>query len=239
MDQRKHDKRESSRTEMAAGRGRRTARGQGSRVAAAEREAYHHGNLRQALIDGGLAFLARVGPAGFSLRAVAQELGVSHAAPYRHFASREELIAEIVAGGWRRFNEALAASVAGPEAAEEKIYLLGEAYVRFFIVKPEMIYLFGTLPNQLAAEGQELARLIFPSAALGDADHEAAEGGFGLLRATVSGLMGGFPGLGPRDVILGFWAKAHGLASLLVAQPDYFAPESLESGLRRVLRQPF
>jgi AcrR family transcriptional regulator len=218
----------------------RASRGRPSPRAAGAIAAYHHGSLRQALIDGGIALLARVGPAGFSLRALAQELGVSHAAPYRHFASREELLAEIVAESWRRFNEAIAASASDAVSAEEKIYLLGEAYVRFFLAKPEMLYLFETLPNQLAAGGEELARILFPNGALGDADPDKpGEEGFNLLRLAVSGLMNRFPGLGPRDVVLGYWAKAHGLASLLVAQPDYFAPEGIESGLRRVLRQAF
>ena len=48
-----------------------------------------------------------------------------------------------------------------------------------------------------------------------------------------------YPDLSERDVLLGFWAKAHGLACLLVANPDWFAPESLESGLARVMRNAF
>ena len=191
---------------------------------------YHHGDLRRALLDGGLELLARKGPAGFSLRALAQELGVSHAAPYRHFASREELLAAIVAESRERFAAALGKSVSGPGEASEKIYLLGEAYVRFYLANPAILYLFHVLPGQLAAEGEKL-RATF---------HEKDEDeGFGLLRSLSAQLAPLFPGLDERDVLLGFWAKAHGLATLLAAMPGYFGDEGLEAGVRRVIREAF
>jgi len=193
---------------------------------------YHHGDLRRALIQGGLELLARDGPAGFSLRALAQELGVSHAAPYRHFKSREELLAAIVAESRERFTGALKASVAGPGEAREKIYLLGEAYVRFYLANPAILYLFNVLPGQLASEGEAMSGAL-------TMDHGQKDEGFGLLRALSAELATLFPGLGGRDVLLGYWAKAHGLATLLVAMPDYFGEEGAEAGVRRVIRQAF
>jgi AcrR family transcriptional regulator len=222
--------------------GRRVKAADARRAADSRRAPYHHGDLRRALVEGGLALLAREGIAGFSLRSLAQELGVSHAAPYRHFSSREDLLAEIVAENNRGFVETLRASLAAPCPAGERVYLLGEAYVRFYLSKPEALALFDLLPSRLASAGEGF-RAIFASHRSGaEEGGEPAfmqDEGFALLRAEVEALMPGFPGLSEREVLLGFWAKAHGLAALLVAQPDYFAPEELGAGLRKVLRRAF
>jgi AcrR family transcriptional regulator len=220
-------------------RGRKGTSGPARRREAVENAdgAYHHGNLRLALVEGGLSFLARKGPAGFSLRALAQELGVSHAAPYRHFASRDELLLAIVAESRGRLAEALKRSVAGPELAGaramEKIYILGETFVGFYVENPEVHYLFNILPGQLASQGEKLRELVFPEPS-GRQDPT-----FLLLRSTVAELREDFAGLSDRDILLGCWAKVHGLASILVAQPDYFAPEDIAVGIKRVIRRPF
>ncbi len=63
---------------------------------------YHHGNLRQALVDAAVAIIGEEGAAGFQLRAVARRAGVSPAAPYRHFRDKADLLAEVGAEGARR-----------------------------------------------------------------------------------------------------------------------------------------
>jgi Transcriptional regulator len=210
----------------------------------AKRENYHHGDLRRALIEGGLSLLTRDGLAGFSLRALAQELGVSHAAPYRHFSSREELLVAIVAESRGRFAEALKSSVEGSkETGKERLFALGEAYVRFFLDNPEILSLFSMLPNQLAAAGDELGRLFGAGhrrdAEPGEEPKLMSDPTFMVLRETARPILSAFPELSERDVLLGYWAKVQGLASILASEPDYFAPEPLESGLRRVLRHSF
>ncbi|GAB4389593.1 TetR/AcrR family transcriptional regulator [Albidovulum sp.] len=64
---------------------------------------YHHGNLRQALIDAALALIEKQGPQGFSLSDAARSAGVTPAAVYRHFAGRDDLIAEIAREGFEIF----------------------------------------------------------------------------------------------------------------------------------------
>src|SRR5438552_2670358 len=68
-------------------------------------KAYHHGDLRNALIQAGLELLAESGAAALDLRKVARKAGVSHAAPYRHFADKQALIAAINTEGYRRLAE--------------------------------------------------------------------------------------------------------------------------------------
>ena len=67
------------------------------------RGTYHHGNLREALIDAALSFIVERGPAGFAFAEIARAVGVSPAAPYRHFRDRNALIAEIARRGYERF----------------------------------------------------------------------------------------------------------------------------------------
>jgi len=63
---------------------------------------YHHGDLKNALIQAGVEILARDGVSGLSLRKVAKQVGVSHAAPYSHFADKQALIAAISTEGFKQ-----------------------------------------------------------------------------------------------------------------------------------------
>src|ERR1039458_9121365 len=90
----------------------------------AGREGYHHGNLRQALIDAALELIAERGPSGFSFVEVARAVGVSPAAPYRHFRDRAALLAEIARHGFELFEAELAGAWDGgrPEPAGALIH---------------------------------------------------------------------------------------------------------------------
>ena len=68
---------------------------------------YHHGNLREALINAALDLIAQKGPSGFTFAEAARQAGVSPAAPYRHFRDRDELVADVALRGFARFEAAL------------------------------------------------------------------------------------------------------------------------------------
>ena len=74
---------------------------------------YHHGNLRAALIDGAIKVIERDGVEGLSLRGLAKTLGVSHAAPTRHFPTKSDLLATIVADSYGALTKAVLADTAG------------------------------------------------------------------------------------------------------------------------------
>ena len=65
------------------------------------KQGYHHGNLRQALVDAALTLIEEKGPTGFTLSEAAKAAGVTPAAVYRHFEGREDLIAECARQGYR------------------------------------------------------------------------------------------------------------------------------------------
>lgn len=106
-----------------------TSGASGSRSNASDARPYHHGDLRKVLVATGRELVARNGPAALSLREVARAAGVSHNAPYRHFVSREALLAAIAAAGFVALKEALL--VAAQTEPERRLRALGKAYVRF------------------------------------------------------------------------------------------------------------
>jgi AcrR family transcriptional regulator len=218
---------------------------------------YHHDNLRAALIEKGRSLLLRDGYAAFSLRRLASELEVSHAAPYRHFASREELIRAIVGEDMAAFNRSLAEGIRGISDPYERLYRLGEAYVFFFLDNPEVLQLFSTLPGQVAMQGEALATIFSspekcePPGGRGDGGspekaggppgglaYEADEG-YSLLSQATGPFVARFPGLSEREIILGYWAKVHGLASLLVGQKGFLPDEGLRGRVKLLVRTPF
>lgn len=99
--------------------------------AGATRGTYHHGALREALLDGARELLVERGAEGFSLNELARRVGVSSAAPYRHFADREALLSELRDEGYDRFGAAQRAAGEEAEDPVERIIALGVAYLRF------------------------------------------------------------------------------------------------------------
>ena len=71
------------------------------------KESYHHGDLRTALLDAALDIIADTGPRGLSIREVARRAGVSHAAPYRHFNDKDDLIVAVVERGFDLLQETM------------------------------------------------------------------------------------------------------------------------------------
>lgn len=155
---------------------------------------YHHGNLRQALLEAALIILQKDGEAGLGLRDLARAVGVSAAAPYRHFDSRAALLEALAVTGFQRFSatmEAVAAShPADPMAA------MGKTYVLFALENANLFRLM--FSPQLKKEGRPGLKM-------------AADAAFETLRHIV----GGDVSTG-RIKALAAWAKVHGLAILLL-----------------------
>lgn len=107
-----------------------------------DRDTYHHGDLKQQLIDNGIILLNKEGIEGFSLRKVANLCGVSHNAPYKHFKDKESLIYEIIMEVWQKFYTALKSSTEKPGLdAKTQLLEMGKAYVKFMVENPEYLKL--------------------------------------------------------------------------------------------------
>jgi AcrR family transcriptional regulator len=114
--------------------GKRTPRSAGSR----DDSPYHHGALHEALLEAAERVLERDGLQGLTLRAVAREAGVSHAAPTHHFGDLTGLVSELAAIGFRQFNAAMAAASAEGTLPIEKAMARAKAYVAYAQAHPGM-----------------------------------------------------------------------------------------------------
>src|SRR5437763_17171775 len=121
---------------------RKAAKAIGSRRSAAkgkpvEEARYHHGGLRDALLQAAEKVLERDGLPGLTLRAVAREAGVSHAAPTHHFGDLTGLLSELAAIGYRQFNEAMRAANASG-TLQERGMASAKAYLAYAQTYPGM-----------------------------------------------------------------------------------------------------
>jgi AcrR family transcriptional regulator len=118
--------------------------------AAEPQRSYHHGDLRNGLLDAARAILEEQSLSALTLRAVARRAGVSHAAPYRHFPNHEALLVELSVEGFEELRRFIvdAAKVTGSES--DRIAAIGAAYMRFVAKRPAVARLmFGPqLPNR-------------------------------------------------------------------------------------------
>lgn len=101
------------------------------------RRTYHHGDLRRSLVAAATRLLDRHGALGVTLREAARQAGVSQAAPYRHFASKEALLAAVAAEAFLALKEACATAVAAdPGDPAHQLEVVAVAYVRFAVEHP-------------------------------------------------------------------------------------------------------
>jgi len=97
---------------------------------------YHHGNLRQALIDAALELIEEQGVSALTLREVARRVGVTHAAPQRHFADRAALVAAVAEQGFRGLGAHVAAVRASARTPAQRLRAIGVAYVEYALAHP-------------------------------------------------------------------------------------------------------
>src|SRR5438552_9667574 len=183
--------------ERPAGRGRR----------ASGETPYHHGDLHEALLKAGERVLERDGLAGLTLRAVAREAGVSHAAPTHHFGDLTGLVSELAAIGFRQFNAAMAAAgSAASSALMETALARAKAYVGYAQAHPGM---YGLM---FRTERLDMSR---PSL------HEAAEASFAGLAGAIGAsrqeqISETALSLDQAAAIARAWSLVHGFTMLLL-----------------------
>jgi len=131
---------------------------------------YHHGALRDALLEAAERVLERDGLAGLTLRAVAREAGVSHAAPTHHFGDLTGLLSELAAIGFRQFNTAMAAACVPGASLADRAMARAKAYVGYAQAHPGM---YGLMFRT--------ERLDYSRPSL----HEAAEASFAGLAGAI------------------------------------------------------
>jgi AcrR family transcriptional regulator len=165
--------------------------------------AYHHGNLREALIQAARELIKEKGPAGFTFADAARSAGVSPAAPYRHFRDREALLADVAREGFTRFEAMLTTGwAAGKPEPITAFHNVGRAYLAF--ARSEPAYYAAMFESGLPPDLNPELRA-------------ASDRAFGVLRAAAEQLVGLLPaGKRPPALMMSLhvWSMAHGIASL-------------------------
>lgn len=168
------------------------------------RRGYHHGRLKEALVDAARELVAERGPEGLTLAEAAKRVGVTGAAPYRHFPDRQALLGELARRGFELFSErlSLAWGDGGPSAGAA-MHRLGGAYLAF------------------AQAETGLYGAMFGNARILDAPEPgaAANKALAILRGAAAAVLAdaGSPGADPKDLAFEIWALSHGVAMLALA----------------------
>ncbi|WFU43857.1 TetR/AcrR family transcriptional regulator [Bradyrhizobium sp. CB82] len=183
------------------------ARKRSRRAASAKAETpYHHGALREALLKAAESVLEREGLAGLTLRAVAREAGVSHAAPTHHFGDLTGLVSELAAVGFRQFNAAMASACDAATTPLERALARPKAYVAYAQAHPGM---YGIMFRT--------ERLDYSRPSL----HEAAEASFAGLANAIGAMRQeqisrDTMTLDQAAAIARAWSMVHGFTMLLL-----------------------
>ncbi|THD74343.1 MAG: TetR/AcrR family transcriptional regulator [Phenylobacterium sp.] len=165
------------------------------------RSAYHHGDLRAGLIEAAATTVEQGGPDAVSLRALAQTLGVSTAAPYRHFADRRALLDAVAARGFEDLTAAYHRAVAEAPDAASAARGMARAYLALAFGKPGLFRLM--FASDLVNDGASPALLT------------AARAGWEALRGAVAAAdPHASPAVVARRTLTG-WSTLHGFISLV------------------------
>jgi AcrR family transcriptional regulator len=166
---------------------------------------YHHGDLRRALIDAALQLIAEQGVSGLTLREVAQRVGVSRMAPYRHFEDKSTLLAAVAQEGFRALRTYLnsASDRADPKPLE-RLQGIGVAYVRYAVANPAH---YRVMFGSFFGDQQTYPEL-----------YGEATDCFGVLVQTVVECqqLGCIRSGEPKEVAQVLWSLVHGLSMLLI-----------------------
>jgi AcrR family transcriptional regulator len=180
---------------------------------------YHHGDLRRTLIEAALALVTEKQDWTFSLREVARHAGVSHNAPYNHFAEKQDLLIAVAAAGFERLRDHMRTAVRGIAAADEALLASGKAYIELALENPALYRLMfgpalakskGGRPAEARAAGNDTKIVL----------------GEIILRGAQSGAFAVSPDdpLDQAKAVFFAWSVVHGLTMLLL---DGFAEAEL------------
>ena len=180
--------------------------------------AYHHGDLRRALLAETTRTIRKEGVEGVTLRAVGKRLGVSRTALYRHFADKPALLAAVAREGFQAFSRDLSQAWSAAGGGRNGFRAMGTAYIRFAMANPSHYrVMFGAFKDlcerdaELAAEAQASFQVLLDAVVMLQKD--------GLLRADP-----------PQTLAQYIWAAVHGVAMLAIdgqLGPDPKAADAL------------
>lgn len=197
------------------------------------KDPYHHGHLRDAVLQQALKLIRKRGDVNFSLREIAEAVGVSHAAVYRHFRNKVDLLATVATAGFEQLGKSIEAAGKGTDSSpDERLSRQGTAYIQLAIQRP------GHFTAMFSPEIQRSEQAAQVQA--------AAEKAYSYLAETVAKKLGTDDMQDPRVHLhsMRYWALIHGLACLHLSgnlsacfgeQASLDSPESIQALLQGIL----
>ena len=167
---------------------------------------YHHGNLRNEMIEKGLEYIGNYGVESLSMRKLADSTGVSSAAPYAHFQNKEDFLDSVESYITDKFSQTLRKAISDCKDKNTLLLEMGISYVLFFYKNP-LYYQFLFNNRHLDLDTYEPFKIY----------HEVASLFLGDDRYKVTGL----------------WALVHGLAQL--ASSGFIKSDDIEADIRRII----
>ncbi len=185
-------------------------------------KSYHHGNLREALVEAAIPVLRNKGVVGLSLRELAVALGVSHGAPYRHFRNKTMLLEAIAATGFVALRDTCQRAASDyPEDPRRQLFEAGMGYVFYVSRNPEVADLMFRPSLPLSGHSEEL--------------QQAAEGALSSLTGIIEKgqRTGDFAPGDSGDLVMTSLSTVHGLAAFIASGlfVDANASEEMVSAL--------
>jgi len=187
-------------------------------VSSTSAKRYHHGDLKAALVDGAIELIVERGVRRFSLAELSRRLGVTVAAPYRHFASREELLAAVAVRALHAFEEAVSAQSSESDPPDQRLAAMAGGYVRFAAEQPALFGVVFGVGLDKKERHEEL--------------REAYEDLEAMLAACVTDLCPDDPD-GAEQLADAIEAAAHGYAALLTDQSGELGPADVDRAVDR------
>ncbi len=184
---------------------------------------YHHGNLRESLIDAALDILKTEGVAGLSLRHLAKVTGVTPAAPYSHFRDKDDLLATIAESGFQKLALQMVEDATGVHTTQARVEKLITSYIRFAENNTPLFRLM------FGAEVSDMKK--YPTLAM------TAGKSYALISSALSART-------PSDMVdtrfltVTIWSLCHGLASLVIDErlnPAAFGAASLDAFVQKTV----
>lgn len=168
-------------------------------------DSYHHGNLRESLLDAAIAILTTEGASGIKMRSIGKVVGVSASAAYRHFSDKQALLAAIAQRGFDELARHLDEVFNNEDLSSgDRLATIGHQYIRFAIEnKAQYRLMYGTDAvrqdnyPELAKSERNMERIVFRAVKLCQAD--------GIMRGTK-----------PSEIVSTIWSTSHGAAMLVI-----------------------
>lgn len=190
------------------------------------KKSYHHGNLREELIEKGIEMINEVGEEKLSLRRIAKMCGVSNAAPYTYFKKKSDLLEAMSDYIWKILAMELAKTRKKYENSEDLLVKLGKIYVMFFCENHEYYYFIISRSNTKIDLLSEFSKM-----------ENSNQSAFNILKSEATKVLqkADVPNQAMQDKIIAMWALVQGLVTIMIMN-DITYSEIWEEKIEEIIK---